>query len=102
MDGARGSDTVRAVMAEADHHRPGELPEIRDEAADTPMWVPAVGLALLIVAAVFIVWQSASARQEAEAAAQEQGVGEAQAGDVEGGDAEGGGAEAPPEVVEVQ
>lgn len=40
-------------MADAHHDRPGEPPEIRDEAADTPMWVPAMGLALLIVSAVF-------------------------------------------------
>jgi hypothetical protein len=84
-------------MAEADHHRPGELPEIRDEAADTPMWVPALGLALLMVAAVFIVWQSASERLAAEEAAQPAVVeqGPADAEDAEGGEV---GVDAPTEL----
>jgi hypothetical protein len=53
-------------MAHAEHTRPGEPPEVRDEAADTPLWVPAVGLALLILGAVFLVWQSATERTAAE------------------------------------
>ena len=71
-------------MAEA-HDRPGEPPEVRDEAADTPMWVPAVGLALLILGAVFLVWQSSTERSvgeaieqavEGEPAAEEEGAAE--------------------------
>ncbi|MEQ8458226.1 MAG: hypothetical protein RLO52_25850 [Sandaracinaceae bacterium] len=57
-------------MADAHHDRPGEPPEIRDEAADTPMWVPAMGLALLIVSAVFLVWQSSGEPTPVEEAAE--------------------------------
>lgn len=35
-------------------HRP-HLPEVRDEAADTPSWVPLLGLALLAVVALWMV-----------------------------------------------
>lgn len=104
MDGGPRSDNVRAVMATADdHHQPGELPEIRDEAADTPMWVPGIGLALLILAALFIVWQSASARLDAEATEAVEAPADAEGGAVEGAveaaDAEND--DAPAEVVEV-
>ena len=40
-------------MSHADH--PPELPEITDEAGDTPAWVPVLGL-LLFVAMVAYVW----------------------------------------------
>ncbi|MBX3247201.1 MAG: hypothetical protein KF901_08475 [Myxococcales bacterium] len=44
----------------ADHHAPG-LPEIHDEAADTPMWLPLLGLGLLIVASLFFIIRAATA-----------------------------------------
>jgi hypothetical protein len=48
-------------MAEAsEHHQPGELPPIRDEAADTPLWLPVMGLCFLVVGAVALIWQSAN------------------------------------------
>lgn len=52
-------------MADAENHRPGEPPEIRDEAADTPMWLPALGLALLVLAAFGVIYQSVQAEADA-------------------------------------
>lgn len=61
---------VRAAMAHAsEHHRPGEPPPIRDEAADTPFWLPVLGLCLLVLGALFVIWQSATAHDEAATAA---------------------------------
>ncbi|MEM6961301.1 MAG: hypothetical protein AAF355_02625 [Myxococcota bacterium] len=34
------------------------LPKVRDEAEDTPMWVPMLGLALLLLAGVIAVYRS--------------------------------------------
>jgi len=51
-------------MATDEHQTPGEPPAIRDEAADSPIWLPAMGLALLLLGAVFIVWQGATADGE--------------------------------------
>ncbi|MFK7986539.1 MAG: hypothetical protein AB8I08_10995 [Sandaracinaceae bacterium] len=53
-------------MADAENHRPGEPPEIRDEAADTPMWLPVLGLALLVFAAVGVIYQSVQAEAEVD------------------------------------
>ena len=75
-------------MAVDEHHTPGEPPSVRDEAADSPVWLPALGLVLLLLGAVFVVWQSAITDAEVAEAADEA----AQADD---GAAEG--AEAPPE-----
>ena len=36
-------------------HAPPRLPEIQDEAADTPLWVPALGLTLFVVVALWLV-----------------------------------------------
>ena len=47
-------------MAGNEHDTPGEPPAIRDEAADSPMWLPALGLALLLLGVVFIAWRSSS------------------------------------------
>lgn len=47
---------------------PPGLPEIQDEAADTPMWVPALGLGLFVLVALYLVISSAFAEPEAEAA----------------------------------
>ena len=56
----------------ADPQPPPGLPEIQDEAADTPMWVPALGLALFVLAAVWLVVSAAfeDAAPEAEAGAE--------------------------------
>lgn len=42
----------RAAVSEPPHEPP-RLPDIRDEAADTPNWVPLVGLALLTLAVLY-------------------------------------------------
>lgn len=47
-------------MADQEHDRPGEPPAIRDEAADSPMWLPALGLSLLLLGVVLVLWQSAN------------------------------------------
>lgn len=40
----------------SDHgHAPGELPSVHDEAADTPLWFPALGVGLLALLAFFVV-----------------------------------------------
>lgn len=45
----------------ADHHdTPGEPPTIRDEAADSPMWLPALGLTLLLLGTLVIAWRSSA------------------------------------------
>ena len=44
------------------------LPEIHDEAGDTPLWVPVLGLALLLLATLYMVFSAAFADEEAEAA----------------------------------
>jgi hypothetical protein len=45
---------------------PPGLPEIQDEAADTPMWVPILGLSLFVLVALWLV--VSSALEDAEAA----------------------------------
>ena len=47
-------------MADEHKHPPG-LPEIRDEATDTPMWLPLVGLGLLALIGLLIVYRAATA-----------------------------------------
>jgi hypothetical protein len=79
-------------MADQHHDEPDVpgLPQIQDEAADTPMWLPATGLGLLVLMVLMLVYHVA---QGPETAAAE--------GDVaaEGAEAEGaeGEAEAAPE-----
>ena len=41
-------------MSHADH--PPELPQIRDEAGDTPRWVPLLGLALFVLIVAYVWW----------------------------------------------
>ncbi|MCA9609174.1 MAG: hypothetical protein KC619_26415 [Myxococcales bacterium] len=79
-------------MAHDEHHTPGEPPPVRDEAADSPLWLPAVGLTLLLLGAIFLVWRSADddsvfdlTEDSAEAADEAPAEGEA----AEDGDAEG-------------
>lgn len=54
------------VRAVADTHEVG-LPEIHDEAGDTPMWVPALGLGLLVLATLYLLISSAFGDDEADA-----------------------------------
>ncbi len=49
----------------ADPQPPPGLPEIQDEAADTPMWVPFLGLGLFVLVALWLV--ISSALEDAEA-----------------------------------
>lgn len=53
-------------MADANHDEPDVpgLPEIQDEAADTPMWVPALGLALLAAFVLSFVLRAAIAESD--------------------------------------
>lgn len=75
-------------MADAHHDEPDVpgLPEIQDEAADTPMWVPATGLALLAALVLMLVYHVAQG-PEVEPLAE---------GEVAADLAEADGAEAPP------
>ena len=57
-------------MADHEHSEPGEPPPVRDEAADSPMWLPALGLALLLLGAVVIVWRGSTAEEETGEAAE--------------------------------
>lgn len=49
----------------ADPQPPPGLPEIQDEAADTPMWVPVLGLGLFVLVALWLVISSALEDTEA-------------------------------------
>lgn len=66
------SATVAAAMADEHHHAPG-LPEIHDEAADTPMWLPMLGLAIFAIVALFLITRAAieDASAELDATAEE-------------------------------
>lgn len=35
---------------------PPQLPEVTDEAADTPSWVPKLGLVLAVLAILWVIW----------------------------------------------
>lgn len=47
------------AMSEDTHETAPGLPEIRDEAADTPTWIPVLGLVLLFLLAVSFVLRGA-------------------------------------------
>lgn len=51
--------------ASSDVHEHPSLPPVHDEAADTPTWVPVLGLALLLIFAVLGLLRAAS-REAAE------------------------------------
>ncbi len=51
-------------------HTPPELPEITDEAGDSPKWLPGLGLALFVVAALGITLCHGDSGGEGEAAAE--------------------------------
>jgi hypothetical protein len=46
-------------------HTPPELPEITDEAGDSPKWLPGLGLALFVLAAVSIALSHGRSGEEA-------------------------------------
>lgn len=80
-------------MADHSHDEPDVpgLPQIQDEAADTPMWLPATGLALLAVLVLMLVYH-VSKGPESEAT--EGDVAAEAAGD-EGAEGESAGADEP-------
>ena len=82
-------------MADQHHDEPDVpgLPQIQDEAADTPMWLPATGLGLLVLMVLMLVYHVA---QGPETAAAEGDVA-AEGADAEGAEAADGEAEAAPE-----
>jgi hypothetical protein len=55
-------------MAE-DHETPygGEFPDVRDEAAASPRWLPGIGFAILCVLTLFLAYRAATAHEEAVA-----------------------------------
>ena len=56
----------------AEAKAPG-LPEIRDEASATPMWIPAVGLGFFLLATLWMIFSGIWAEQaDADAAAPEE------------------------------
>lgn len=63
----------------ADPQPPPGLPEIQDEAADTPMWVPALGLGLFVLVALWLVISSALDDAEAASAPSVEATAEAAA-----------------------
>jgi hypothetical protein len=65
-----------------DRDPPPGLPEIRDEAADTPRWVPLLGLCLLGASILAVIITATLTSEEAQDMAEEAGV----VVDPEGGD----------------
>ncbi|MFT5357047.1 MAG: hypothetical protein ACI9KE_004277 [Polyangiales bacterium] len=60
--------------------KPPGLPEIRDEATATPMWVPGLGLGVFLLATLWMIFSSIWAEEAAaDAAAQEEATQEAAA-----------------------
>jgi hypothetical protein len=57
-----------------DREAPPGLPEIRDEAADTPRWVPLVGLGLLAASVLGVVLTATLTSDEAADVAEEADV----------------------------
>lgn len=48
----------------ASDHTPGDFPPVRDEAPDTPTWVPLLGIGLLALIALFAVYRAATADED--------------------------------------
>lgn len=58
----------------SEHHAPSAaptLPEVHDEAADSPLWLPAVGFAILGLVFVFLTVMQATAEEPESAPAEE-------------------------------
>ena len=51
-------------MAEESHHHEPGLPTVHDESGDTPMWLPIVGLLLLVLTLLTTVWREARSASE--------------------------------------
>jgi type VI protein secretion system component VasF len=60
-------------MSHANH--PPELPEVTDEAGDTPSWVPLLGVVLFALTVAYIWW----AHRQHDALVEGTGVGAAEA-----------------------
>ncbi len=43
-------------MSSTSHNTPPRVPEVTDEAADTPAWVPRLGLVLAVLCILWVVW----------------------------------------------
>ncbi|MEM6959933.1 MAG: hypothetical protein AAF645_29905, partial [Myxococcota bacterium] len=54
-----------------DHGAAPGLPEIQDEAAKTPMWVPALGLGIFMALALWLIVGTVIDQANADAAASE-------------------------------
>jgi hypothetical protein len=55
MLGAAMVHSTHDVPAAGQPHEHPSLPPVHDEAADTPLWIPVVGLALLAIVALIVV-----------------------------------------------
>lgn len=65
------AQTESSTSPSAEAKPPG-LPEIRDEASATPMWVPGVGLGIFLIATLWMIFSGIWSEQAAaDAAAQE-------------------------------
>jgi len=53
-------------------HTPPELPEIRDEAGDTPRWVPLLGVVLFVLSAGAIMWSHTAASSDSASTSADQ------------------------------
>jgi hypothetical protein len=76
MTDEHAADTEAPADTEGTEDRepaPG-LPEIRDEAADTPSWVPLLGLSLLVVSVLGVVLSATLTSEGADDVADEAGV----------------------------
>jgi hypothetical protein len=48
----------------------GDYPDVHDEAANSPRWLPAVGFAILCLLGLFVAYRAATAHEEARASEQ--------------------------------
>ena len=69
MSSPQAVDPHAAPSASHPHPAPSVPKTVKDEAGDTPTWIPLVGLALLAVLAFFVVYRAANPSTDADAAA---------------------------------
>ncbi len=62
-----GTGSAGSTHAHEATSAPPELPEVHDEAGDTPLWLPVLGAALLAIAGLFLIFRAAFADAEADA-----------------------------------
>jgi hypothetical protein len=55
-------------MAEHSQQKPSGLPEIKDDAADTPMWVPMIGVGLLVAFVLLFTYKAVTSSPAGEPA----------------------------------